>query len=296
LTLQQRLADARAQLRAAGLPGDEAAVDVDLFACTILGWDRARLIVEASSEIPSSLEPRFSEWITRCARHEPASYIVGVREFWGLDFAVSPAVLIPRPESEFIVEEALGLIAGREPSSSPNTVPVAPTLRIADIGTGSGCIAVSIAHSAPHVRVVATDISSVAIDVARQNAERHGVGTRVECVVTSYLDGITGDFDVIATNPPYVRELDRGGIGLNVRHEPEVALFGGDNGLLHIDGVLGTAVQKLRPHGWLVMEIGLGQEDDVHALVSRRPSLAVRKVRNDLQGIARTFIIERQAL
>jgi release factor glutamine methyltransferase len=285
LKLHERLAQARAQLNAVGIPNPEAAIDVDLFARTILGWDRARLIVEANADMPPALEPRFSEWIDRCARHEPASYIVGEREFWGLDFLVNPAVLIPRPESEFIVEEVLA-IAGPVP-------PSAAILRIADLGTGSGCIGVAIAHSLPNVHVVATDISAEAVAVARQNAARHGVDARMEFYATSYLGGIEGDFDIIATNPPYVRELDRGGIGLNVRHEPEVALYGGDDGLLHIAGVLDTAVQKLRPHGWLVMEIGLGQEDDVSALVAARPSLAVRRIRNDLQGIARTFVIQK---
>jgi release factor glutamine methyltransferase len=298
LRLHERLSEARAQLHAAGIPNPEAAIDVDLFVRTILGWDRARLIVEASSEVPPALEPRFSEWIERCSRHEPASYILGVREFWGLDFRVTPAVLIPRPESEFIVEEALTIIArglvrpadGAVAEAGPETAAV----RIADIGTGSGCIGIAIAHSAPNVRVVATDISSVAVVVARENGERHGLTSRVDFVATSYLDGIEGTFDIIATNPPYVRELDRGAIGLNVRHEPEVALYGGDNGLLHIEGVLDTAVQKLRPEGWLVMEIGLGQEDDVTALVTARPSLALRSIRNDLQGIARTFVIQKQ--
>jgi release factor glutamine methyltransferase len=292
LKLHERLAEARAQLHAVGIRDPEAAIDVDLFALTILGWDRARLIVEKSGDVPTALEPRFSEWVNRCARHEPASYILGVREFWGLDFEVSPDVLIPRQETEYIVEEVLTIL-GRGRSDAAGTAGAPPVFRVADVGTGSGCIAIAIAHSAPNVRVVATDISSDALVVARRNAERHGVAARVECFTASFLGGIEGDFDVIASNPPYVRELDRGGIGPNVRHEPEVALYGGDNGLLHIESVLDTAVHKLRPHGWLVMEIGLGQEDDVTALVNARPRLAVRSIRNDLQGIARTFVIQR---
>jgi len=293
LKLHERLAEARAQLHAVGIPDPEAAVDVDMFARTILGWDHARLIVEKSGDLPAGLEPQFSEWVNRCARHEPASYIVGVREFWGLDFQVTPAVLIPRQETEYIVEEVLAIL-GQLRAAAPGTAVAAPVVRVADIGTGSGCIAIAIAHSAPNVHVVATDISSEALVVARQNAERNGVAGRVEFFTASFLGGIDGDFDVIASNPPYVRELDRGGIGANVRHEPEVALYGGDDGLLHIEAVLDTAVHKLRPHGWLVMEIGLGQEDDVTALVNARPRLAVRRIRNDLQGIARTFVIQRE--
>jgi release factor glutamine methyltransferase len=179
---------------------------------------------------------------------------------------------------------------------APRTATPAPTevtVRLADIGTGSGNIGVSVAHDAPGVHVVGTDVSSEALAVARQNAERHGVADRVEFFTTSYLDGIGGDFDIIATNPPYVRELDRAGIGANVRYEPEVALFGGLDGLLHLEGVLDTAVQKLRPQGWLVMEIGLGQEDDVMPIANRRPSLQLRTTRADLQGITRTLLFQR---
>ena len=126
------LAEARARLIAAGIRPTEAALDTDLYACTILRWDRARLVTERQRPVPPQLEPRFSEWIARRAQREPSAYIVGVREFWGLDFVVTPAVLIPRPETEFIVEETLRLLS--------------PPARIADIGTGSGCVAVAIAH------------------------------------------------------------------------------------------------------------------------------------------------------
>ena len=300
MTLRELLNCGRAQLRDAGIPDPEAALDVDLFTRTILGWDRGRVILESAAAVPDGLEPTFSSWVDRCARHEPAAYIIGSREFWGLDFIVSPAVLIPRPETEYIVEAVLEILGIDVPDGVPRSgqqasrYPAGAKLRLADIGTGSGCIAVSIAHDAPGVQVVATDVSTVALAVARQNAERHGVADRVECVATSYLEGIEGDFDIIATNPPYVRELDKPGLGANVRHEPEVALFGGRDGLLHLEGVLDTAVQKLRPHGWLVMEIGLGQEDDVIALASRRPALRLDATRCDLQGIPRTILFQRE--
>ena len=279
MTLHERLTAARAQLREAGVPDVEAVVDVGLFARSILGWDRSRLITEGTGEVPDGLEPTFSEWIARRSRHEPTSYIVGVREFYGLDFAVSPAVLVPRPESEFIVEEALRL-AG-------------PRARIADIGTGSGCIGVSIAVHTPDAHVVATDISAVAVAVARENAARHAVADRMEFHVTSYLQGVSGPFDVIATNPPYVKDGDRGGLSPVVRHEPEVALFGGPTGFRDIEGVLDTAIEKLRPRGHLVMEIGFGQEPDVEELVAARPALRIVNVRTDLQGLPRTLVIQR---
>lgn len=280
MTLQQVLATARDRLAGSGIDPDEAAIDVDLYARTILGWDRARLLTEQRSPAPAALEPLFSEWVERRARHEPSAYIVGVREFWGLDFRVSPAVLIPRPETEFIVEESLSLL---EPLAGP---------RIADIGTGSGNIAISLAHARRDGRVVATDVSSEALAVAMENAEQHGVASRVEFIATSYLGGVEGDFDLIAANPPYVREVDRLALGRTVRHEPEVALFGGDSGLRNIEGVLDTALAKLRPRGWLVMEFGFGQEDEVRALVQARPRLRLDRFRSDLQGLARTAIIQ----
>ena len=143
---------------AAGIAPDDAAIDVDLYARTLLGWDRARLLTEQNGDAPAALEPRFSQWIERRSRREPSAYIVGVREFWGHDFRVTPDVLIPRPETEFIVEHALPLLRGVD---NP---------RIADIGTGSGVLAVTIAREILASSVVATDISAEALAVAGHNA------------------------------------------------------------------------------------------------------------------------------
>jgi release factor glutamine methyltransferase len=281
-TLHATMAAARGRIVAAGVPSDEAAVDVDLYVRTILGWDRARLIIEQSSATPDALEPRFSQWVERRTRREPSAYIIGTREFWGLDLIVSPAVLIPRPETEFIVEEALRLLDRTRPT------------RIADVGTGSGNIAVSLAHEVRDSQVVATDVSADALVVAQQNAERHGVADRVTFVCTSYLAGVDGPFDLIAANPPYVREIDKPGLSPTVRHEPDVALFGGQNGMRDIEGVLDSAVPLLRAGGWFLMEFGLGQEDDVRARIAARPALRLERVIADLQGIPRTAVAERR--
>lgn len=282
-SLHERLAAARVQLVSAGISPAEAAVDVPLFACTILGWDRVKLLTEQSAPPPAALEPTFSQWIARRITREPAAYIVGVREFWGLDFQVSPAVLIPRPETEFIVEEALELL-----NSFAMDAP-----KIADIGTGCGNLAVSLAHEVGHARLTATDISRDALTIAGANAVRYGVDDRIDFIETSYLDGVDDTFDLIVANPPYVKDADKPGLAADVRHEPDVALFGGINGLRDIGGVLDTAVAKLRRDGWLVMEFGFGQEDDVRRLVAARPALRLERVRADLQGIARTAVIER---
>jgi release factor glutamine methyltransferase len=282
-SLHEKLAQARAQLVSAGITPAEAAVDVPLFACTILGWDRVRLLTERSAAPPAALEPTFSQWIARRIAREPAAYIVGMREFWGLDFAVTPAVLIPRPETEFLVEEALEILNSFAPESH----------KVADIGTGCGNIAVSVAHEMGSVRVTATDVSREALVIAGANAQRYGVDDRIDFVETSYLDGVDDTFDVVAANPPYVKDTDKPGLAADVRHEPDVALFGGSNGLRDVEGVLDTAVAKLRRGGWLVMEFGYGQEDDVRRLVSARPALRLERVRADLQGIPRTAVIER---
>ena len=258
-------------------------MDVPLFACTILGWDRVRLLTERTAEPPALLEPTFSQWIARRIAREPAAYIVGVREFWGIDFAVTPAVLIPRPETEFIVEEALEIL-----NSFGLEAP-----KVADIGTGCGNIAISLAHELSGARITATDVSREALAIAAGNAERYKVDDRIEFVETSYLDDVDKTFDLIAANPPYVKDTDKPGLAADVQHEPDVALFGGANGLRNVEGVLDTAVAKLPRGGWLVMEFGYGLETDVQRLLTARPSLRLERVRADLQGIPRTAVIER---
>jgi release factor glutamine methyltransferase len=303
LTLHDTLAGARARLVAADFSHVEASIDVDLYARTILGWDRAKLLTDLQDDPPKELEPTLSEWITRRTRHEPTAYIVGVREFWGLDFAITPAVLVPRPETEFIVEEALLLLrtsSGDAPprpaelDQAPGEDSQAGGARIADIGTGSGCVAIAVAVDAPTCRVVGSDVSDEALAVARANAKRHGVAGRVEFISTSYLDGVDGMFDLITANPPYVKDGDKPAISRVTRHEPDVALFGGTEGLRDITGVLDTAGEKLTSGGWLVMEFGYGQEEDVEALINARPALRLDHVRADLQDIPRTAIIQRR--
>ena len=283
MTLFETLAAARHQLIAAGIPAEEAAIDVPLFACTILEWDRAHLIAARSQQTPPALEPRFSDWIARRVAHEPAAYIVGHREFWGLDFIVSPAVLIPRPETELIVEAAVDIVRAG----------AIDTLRVADIGTGSGNLAVSLAHEIHGSGITATDISRDAIAIARQNAQRHDVDDRIEFVETAFLDGIDDVFDLIVANPPYVKATDRTALAPVVLHEPPGALFAGERGLDAISGVLDAAARTLASNGWLLMEFGFGQAADIRNLVDQRPALRLERIRNDLQGIPRTAIIQR---
>jgi release factor glutamine methyltransferase len=213
------------------------------------------------------------------------AYIRGRQEFYGRSFVVTPAVLIPRPESEFVVDEALAFL-GQAPGAT----------RVADIGTGSGCLAVTIAAEARQegLIVTATDISPGAILVAGENAARLGVAHRVRCVHGSYLEGLDGPFDLIVANPPYVKDGDRPALQPEVRdHEPEVALYGGGDGMRIVRGVLAEAVRTLREGGRLVMEMGAGQDDLVRPIAEATAGFADARIIDDLQGIPRVLIATR---
>ena len=188
-------------------------------------------------------------------------------------------MLLPRPETEFIVEEALEL-AGKD--SHP---------RIVDVGKGSGCIGISLAREIPGARVIATDLSKHALEVARRNAVRHHVEDRMTFIETSFLDGVEEGVNLIVANPPYVPSVSQRGLTPEVRdYEPPVALFGGEDGLDGLRSVLEGAAAKLAPGGWLVMEFGCGQDDCVTELVRGVDGLDVVKIRHDLQDIPRTVI------
>jgi release factor glutamine methyltransferase len=220
--------------------------------------------------------------ILRRAAREPVAMIVGHREFWGLDFEVTPDVLIPRPETEFIVEEVLEYARGG-----------ASLARIIDVGTGSGCLAVSLATLFPEAQVLATDVSARALAVAKRNAERLGVADRVRFLEADLLAGVEGVADVIVSNPPYVPRREAATLQPEVGgYEPAEALFGGGDGLEIMRRLLATAGDHLVPDGRLITEFGDGQEVDVTAL-ARELGWQVLNVRDDLQGIARVALLKR---
>ena len=279
MTLRQHLTAAKAALVAAGIEPSEAARDVLLLARHVLGWDRATLHARDTDPPPAGFIDAYQSLIDRRARREPIAYITGVQEFWNRDFAVSPAVLIPRPETELIVEIALSSVFG-----------VA-----ADIGTGSGCLAITLAAECPRTRLVATDTSAPAIAVARANARRHAVSDRIEFRQTRYLDGIDGPFDLIVSNPPYVTDDEYAELEPEVRsYEPRSALTAGTDGLTDIRLVLTTASRMLSPGGLLLMEIGHTQAGAVRDLITGDSGLLLLRISNDLQGIPRIAAIERQ--
>jgi release factor glutamine methyltransferase len=272
---------ARARLERAGLTLDEANLDARLLAQHVLGWDTTRFFTEETDPSPAGFAEAYEPLIARRQRREPLAYITGVREFWGLAFEVSPAVLVPRPETELLVEAALA----RWPrSSSP---------RIADVCTGSGCIAIALAHERPAASILASDLSADALDIARRNAVRHQVAARVECFRSDLLEDVQGAFDLIVSNPPYVPEGDRSGLQAEVSHEPALALFSGADGLDAIVRLAAQAESRLKPGGFLLFEFGAGQEDQVRKAIAATSGLQVVELKRDLQGIPRTAIIAR---
>ena len=278
MTLRQHLIDAKARLVAAGIETSEAARDALLLAMHATGWSRAAIHARDTDPPPPDFAATYGSLIDRRTRREPIAYITGVREFWNRDFAVSPAVLIPRPETELIIEEARSFVFGRA----------------ADIGTGSGCLAVTLAAEFPRAQFVATDISPAALSVAMANAERHKVGDRIECRETRYLDGVTGPFDLIVSNPPYVTDAEYASLAPEVHFEPRNALAAGPEGLDDIRNVLAAASRSLSPGGMLLMEIGHRQADAVSELLGGITSLTLTRISPDLQGIPRVVVAHRR--
>ena len=261
----------------AGLDSNAAAIDAEVLARHALGWDRARLLAYGRDPSPDGFESRFAALVGRRARREPVALITGSKEFWGLEFELSNDVLIPRPETEMIVEAVCDERRGRGAA------------KILDVGTGSGCLAVALATEFPSSFVVATDISDKALAIARRNAARHGVADRVRLVRGDLLDAVGSGFDVIVSNPPYVPS----GVELSpdiVRYEPAVALYGGEDGLALLERLIASARRHLAPDGLFVVEFGFGQDDRVEEL-ARAAGWRDVKFRSDLQDIPRIALI-----
>lgn len=250
----------------------------------IMQVGRTFVIAHPERELSSEEAARFREFIERRARREPLQYITGAQEFFNLTFEVTPDVLIPRPETELIVEAALDLL-----KAHPDAV-------IADVGTGSGCIAISVLHQMPRARAIGIDISAKALAVARRNAERHGLIDRFTLIEA---DGLTSfwkrpQFSAVVSNPPYVPADEIKSLQPEVRdHEPLSALISGTDGLAHIRTLLRDAPDLLRPNGYLIFEIGFGQRDAVESLIDLKLWKLI-EIRNDLQNIPRTFVLRKR--
>jgi release factor glutamine methyltransferase len=296
VTIHELVHVARDRFISAGINANVAGLDAEVLAREVLGWDRARLLTERHEAASSAFLLNYEHYVARRVRREPISYILGTREFWSLDFEVTPDVLIPRHETELIIEEALKRV--REPFSK-NTGEKGSRTLFMDVGTGSGVLAIVLAREFPEARVIATDISAGALSVARRNAARHGTSDRIRFVETSFLDGLDefdGQADLIVSNPPYVPSVSGPGLSPEVRdYEPGVAVFGGADGLEGLRRVLADSIPRLAPEGWLIVEFGCGQDDAVTSLVQAQPALSLVALRSDLQEIPRTAVLRKRA-
>ncbi len=286
MTLAEAIQKAAESLSAQNIPN--ARMDAELLFRHALGKDRAWLLVHMQDGLDDQGQRSFERSIERRKLREPLQYITGTQEFWGLPFSVTPDVLIPRPETEFVVEAALTAVSG-------NDTPV-----IVDLCTGSGCIAVSIAKELPKSRIFATDRSDRALHIAQENARLNGVADRIR-----FLEGdlfgpleelnLLSRIDCIATNPPYVRSGDLITLQPEVRDfEPEIALVAGPEGTELAERIIHQAPEYLKPGGALIMEMGIGQAAALRKIIENTHTFGTVGIVNDLAGIERVIVAIKQ--
>ena len=282
MTLEAWLAKAEARLRAGPHP-DRARRDAETLLLHVIRSERAALIVRWKEVLDEAESARYLELIGRRQAGEPIQYILGETEFYGLPFHVSRDVLIPRPETEHLVEKVIEIA---EQLHAP---------RIVDVGAGSGCIAVALAAKVPHALITATDLAPPTLAIARQNAERNAVAGRIRFLKGNRLAPVAGEqFEIVVSNPPYVPTADRASLAAEVRdHEPPLALFAGAGGLDVYRALIPEAFAALVPGGYLALEIGYGQSEPVGALLSAA-GFAEIELTPDLQGIPRVVIARRR--
>ena len=291
MLLKESLATALSRLTAEHVPSPR--MNAELLLMFILNVDRAYLYAHPERELTTEEQSRYDEVLTQRAKGVPAQYITGHQEFWGMDFVVTPAVLIPRPETEHLIETVLKIICHPEARSDEGSaVPCdrrpasCDSLRIIDVGTGSGCIAIVLAKELPNSEIHATDISPDALEIAEANAARHQLAARIQFHDTDLLRGIeSNSFDLIVSNPPYVGNSEEDEVQLEVRKfEPRNAVFAGPTGLEVIERLVPQAQAALKPGGWLLLEISGTIVDGVRRLFQGWHEVTIT---NDLQGIPR---------
>jgi release factor glutamine methyltransferase len=319
-TVAQALSWATNQLRTAS---QTPRLDAELLLAHILEWSRARVLAERQAPLSQPQQAGLRALIARRATFEPIAYLIGHKEFYGLDFIIDHRVLVPRPETELLVEHAIAVVRQMTADDRPPTtedrglkikdsVPPAPTLLssifnplsskplsvvgrrssivVADIGTGSGCIAVALAVHVPGALIYAADISPEALGIARQNVERHNVAERVRLLEGDLLDALPQPADILVSNPPYtiLSEIDEG----VRRHEPHLALDGGADGLDAYRRLLNAAPAKLRTGGVILLETGATQGAAVAKLAQSRFPAARIRTYQDLAGLDRVIGVE----
>jgi len=271
IPVRDALDSAAIPLRAAGV--DTPRLDAEVLLAAAMGVDRAALHRDPDAELPGDVVRPFQAMVLRRRKREPVAYIVGSKGFRALELAVDARVIVPRPETELLVEVALGLPQGA---------------RVLDLGTGSGAVALALKDERPDLAITAGDVSRRALEVARANAER--LGLDVAFVQSHLLDGIEGQFDAIVSNPPYIADANRALLAPEItRHEPALGLFAGPDGLELIRDLVPAAAQR---SGWLALELGAGQADAVEALL-RDAGLERVERHRDLAGIERVLVAQR---
>ncbi|MFO0748961.1 MAG: peptide chain release factor N(5)-glutamine methyltransferase [Myxococcota bacterium] len=262
-------------------------LEAELLLAKVLGTNRVGLYVKYDMRLQAAEVAAFRELVKRRGRHEPIHYILGQREFWSLSFAVEDGVLIPRPDSEVLIEEIVQAMAARKDEA----------LSVADVGTGTGCLAIALATELPQAKVWAGDIADVPLRLARANADALGVGARVEVVRARGLGELAAlagrRFDVVVSNPPYIRTADMAKLPPHVKKEPTLALHAGPEGLDVLRTLVADAPAALAPGGMLALEVSdQAQADQVMALCAQ-VGLSELRIRQDYAGLARAVVARR---
>jgi len=281
MTLAEALKQATTRLMAEPLYAANAARDAEMLLMYALRIERVAVIAHPERLLTAREQTHFASLVQQRLMAMPIQYITGEQEFYGLKFRVGPEVLIPRPETEHLVEAVL------------ERLPRNRAVTIADIGTGSGAIAVAVAHALPMAKVIAVDLSAAALDVAKENATRNGVAERIEFLQSDLMDKIVGrKLDAVVSNPPYIAFKERGEMHPQVRdHEPAQALFGGVTGLEVYERLIPQAWEALSAGGWLMMEMGIGQDVAIGQMLGEWKDVSFVL---DLQGIKRVVVGRRQ--
>jgi release factor glutamine methyltransferase len=270
-----------ARFRSANL--ESAELDARILVGAVLGLDLTGVIAAARQILNADEGARLEDSAQRRIAGEPIARIVGLKEFWGLTLRLSPATLVPRPDTETVVEAALEMLRAESSCDSPQ--------RIADLGTGSGAILLALLSELPNAFGVGTDISEAALRTARDNAHQLGFAARTGFVACDYAAALCGGFDLMVSNPPYIRSADIAGLSIEVRdHDPYRALDGGADGLDAYRLIVPEAARRLAPGGALVMEVGRGQSVDVEGLLSAAGLMPADAPKTDLSGIRRAVL------
>jgi release factor glutamine methyltransferase len=310
IDIRTALKEGMSRLRAADTPSHTLATELLLM--HTLGHDRAWMYAHVEEPVSPAESEKFFALIARRAAGEPTQYLTGKQEFWGLEFAVTPAVLIPRPETEHVMEVALARLGERGIKIHIDTGAPREKLRVADVGTGSGCLAVALAYELPHADVYATDISAPALEVARHNAVRHAVAGRVHLAQCDLLDALQNAnsqavgarhavpassesrFDLIVSNPPYISLEQAPQLQREVRdHEPHQALFGGRTGAEIYGRLIEQARDLLQDRGMLVLELGHDSAEYVRGIFDEQSGWTNVSITMDLAGIPRVLAAAR---